>query len=87
LKLEIIINCLIKKKKCSLGSSLLQDVVIVSICGGNRDLLINPELTDLAPIAPPTHSFNAFTTGIPYVWTSTDHQVRNFLNLIMLYIF
>jgi len=52
----------------------MNDMVIVSICAGNRDVLINPELVDLAPIAPPTHAFTVFTTGMPTVWTSMDHQ-------------
>jgi glycosylphosphatidylinositol deacylase len=52
----------------------MSDMVIISICAGNRDVLINPELADLSPIAPLTHSFTVFTTGMPSVWTSMDHQ-------------
>jgi len=52
----------------------MNDMVIVSICAGNRDVIINPELVDLAPIAPPSHAFTVFTTAMPTVWTSMDHQ-------------
>ncbi|KAH6997495.1 PGAP1-like protein-domain-containing protein [Ilyonectria sp. MPI-CAGE-AT-0026] len=52
----------------------LWHVTLVSIAGGGLDTVVPSDYTSLESLVPPTHGFTAFTTGIPTVWTSMDHQ-------------
>ena len=56
-------------------TDLVRNVTVVSITGGNRDTLVNADLVDVSAIAPASHSFTAFTTGIPHVWLAVEHEV------------
>jgi glycosylphosphatidylinositol deacylase len=47
---------------------------IVSIAGGNQDRMVSSDLSRLDAIVPPTHGITAFSTSIPHVWQSADHQ-------------
>ncbi|OLN95667.1 GPI inositol-deacylase [Colletotrichum chlorophyti] len=52
----------------------LWHVTLVSIAGGGLDTVVPSDYASVEPIIPETHGFTVFTTGIPKVWTSMDHQ-------------
>ncbi|EXF78844.1 hypothetical protein CFIO01_12731 [Colletotrichum fioriniae PJ7] len=52
----------------------LWHVTLVSIAGGGLDTVVPSDYASIEPIIPETHGFTVFTTGIPSVWTSMDHQ-------------
>lgn len=52
----------------------LWHVTLVSIAGGGLDTIVPSDYASLESLVPPTHGFTVFTTGIPTVWTSMDHQ-------------
>lgn len=52
----------------------LQHVTLVSIAGGNLDTVVPSDYASVESIVPETHGFTVFTTTIPTVWTSMDHQ-------------
>ncbi|PHH58877.1 hypothetical protein CDD81_4183 [Ophiocordyceps australis] len=52
----------------------LWHVTLVSIAGGSLDTVVPSDYASLESIVPETHGFTVFTTGIPTVWTSMDHQ-------------
>ncbi|KAK7415603.1 GPI inositol deacylase [Neonectria punicea] len=52
----------------------LWHVTLISIAGGGLDTVVPSDYTSLESLVPPTHGFTVFTTGIPTVWTSMDHQ-------------
>lgn len=51
----------------------LKDVSLVSITGGASDAVLPADYTTLGFLVPRSHGFTVFTTGIPDVWTPTDH--------------
>ena len=52
----------------------LWHVTLVSIAGGGLDTVVPSDYASVESILPETHGFTVFTTGIPTVWTSMDHQ-------------
>ncbi|KAL7627627.1 GPI inositol deacylase [Parahypoxylon ruwenzoriense] len=60
-------------KKSSAENSLGQ-VTLVSIAGGGLDTVVPSDYAGLESIVPETHGFTVFTSTIPNVWTSMDHQ-------------
>lgn len=52
----------------------LWHVTLISIAGGGLDTVVPSDYASLESLVPPTHGFTVFTTGIPTVWTSMDHQ-------------
>jgi hypothetical protein len=52
----------------------LWHVTLVSIAGGNLDTIVPSDYASLESLVPETHGFTVFTTSIPTVWTSMDHQ-------------
>ncbi|UNI22091.1 GPI inositol deacylase [Purpureocillium takamizusanense] len=52
----------------------LWHVTLVSIAGGSLDTVVPSDYASLESLVPDTHGFTVFTTGIPTVWTSMDHQ-------------
>lgn len=52
----------------------LQNVTLVSIAGGGLDTVVPSDYASIESIVPETHGFTVFTTTIPNVWTSMDHQ-------------
>jgi GPI inositol-deacylase len=52
----------------------LWHVTLVSIAGGNLDTIVPSDYASVESFMPETHGFTVFTTGIPTVWTSMDHQ-------------
>ncbi|KAI0161644.1 PGAP1-domain-containing protein [Hypoxylon sp. FL1284] len=60
-------------KKLSAENALSQ-VTLVSIAGGGLDTVVPSDYAGLESIVPETHGFTVFTSTIPTVWTSMDHQ-------------
>ncbi|KAK2064306.1 PGAP1-domain-containing protein [Colletotrichum caudatum] len=52
----------------------LWHVTLVSIAGGGLDTVVPSDYASVESIIPETHGFTVFTTGIPGVWASMDHQ-------------
>lgn len=52
----------------------LWHVTLVSIAGGGLDTVVPSDYASLESLVPDTHGFTVFTSTIPTVWTSTDHQ-------------
>ncbi len=52
----------------------LWHVTLVSIAGGGLDTVVPSDYASLESIVPDTHGFTVFTSTIPNVWTSMDHQ-------------
>lgn len=52
----------------------LWHVTLVSIAGGSLDTVVPSDYASLESLVPETHGFTVYTTGIPTVWTSADHQ-------------
>jgi len=56
------------------SSAPLSDVTLISIAGGNLDTIICSDTANINSLVPASHGFTVFTTSIPSVWTSMDHQ-------------
>ncbi|EPS42375.1 hypothetical protein H072_3657 [Dactylellina haptotyla CBS 200.50] len=52
----------------------LWHVTLVSIAGGGLDTVVPSDYASIASLAPETHGFTVFTSSVPGVWTSMDHQ-------------
>jgi len=52
----------------------LWHVTLVSIAGGGLDTVVPSDYASVESLVPDTHGFTAFTTTVPNVWTSMDHQ-------------
>ncbi|KAI1344569.1 GPI inositol-deacylase [Xylariaceae sp. FL0016] len=60
--------------KKSTTENSLAHVTLVSIAGGGLDTVVPSDYASLESIVPDTHGFAVFTSTIPNVWTSMDHQ-------------
>ncbi|KAI1434682.1 GPI inositol-deacylase [Xylaria sp. CBS 124048] len=58
----------------SVAGNSLSHVTLVSIAGGGLDTVVPSDYASLESIVPKTHGFTVFTSTIPNVWTSMDHQ-------------
>ncbi len=56
------------------NNNRLWHVTLVSIAGGGLDTVVPSDYASLESIVPDTHGFTVFTSTIPTVWTSMDHQ-------------
>ncbi|KAK6346902.1 GPI inositol deacylase [Orbilia brochopaga] len=52
----------------------LWHVTLVSIAGGGLDTVVPSDYASVASLVPDTHGFTVFTSTVPDVWTSMDHQ-------------
>ncbi|KAI8903193.1 hypothetical protein EDD86DRAFT_250600 [Gorgonomyces haynaldii] len=52
----------------------LNQTTLVSVAGGTRDTLIDSGLSHTDTIFGPKHAFTVYTTGMPGVWSSCDHE-------------
>ncbi|SPO02615.1 related to sphingosine-1-phosphate lyase [Cephalotrichum gorgonifer] len=52
----------------------LSHVTLISIAGGGLDTVVPSDYASVESFVPETHGFTVFTTSIPTVWTSMDHQ-------------
>ncbi|KAL2200660.1 PGAP1-like protein-domain-containing protein [Corynascus similis CBS 632.67] len=52
----------------------LWHVTLVSIAGGGLDTVVPSDYASVESLLPDTHGFTVFTSTIPNVWTSMDHQ-------------
>lgn len=55
-------------------SNPLEDITLISIAGGGLDTVVPSDYCGMESIVPETHGFTVFTSSIPNVWTSMDHQ-------------
>ncbi|KAH9887818.1 PGAP1-domain-containing protein [Xylariomycetidae sp. FL2044] len=60
--------------KRSPSENTLGHVTMVSIASGGLDTVVPSDYASLESIVPVTHGFTVFTSTIPNVWTSMDHQ-------------
>ncbi|KAI7816311.1 PGAP1-like protein-domain-containing protein [Gamsiella multidivaricata] len=51
----------------------LRDMSLVSIAGGNLDIIVNGESGNIHNIVPQSHGFTVFTSSIPHAWVGSDH--------------
>ena len=51
----------------------LWHVTLISIAGGGLDTIVPSDYASLSSLVPDTHGFTVFTSGVPNVWTGTDH--------------
>ncbi|KAL2173866.1 PGAP1-like protein-domain-containing protein [Thermothelomyces heterothallicus CBS 202.75] len=52
----------------------LWHVTLVSIAGGGLDTVVPSDYASVESLVPDTHGFTVFTSTVPNVWTSMDHQ-------------
>ncbi|KAG5440175.1 hypothetical protein PCANB_001744 [Pneumocystis canis] len=52
----------------------LHAVSLVSITGGNLDVMVSSDYCDVSSLIPKSHGFTVFSSSIPMVWTGMDHQ-------------
>ncbi|TAQ91000.1 hypothetical protein B7494_g597 [Chlorociboria aeruginascens] len=52
----------------------LWHVTLISIAGGGLDTVVPSDYASLQSLVPDTHGFTVFTSSVPTVWTSMDHQ-------------
>ncbi|CAG8433121.1 7786_t:CDS:2 [Ambispora gerdemannii] len=55
-------------------SNSLLEVTLISIAGGTLDTIVCSDSANINSLVPASHGFTVFTTSIPTVWTSMDHQ-------------
>ncbi|CCG81487.1 GPI inositol-deacylase [Taphrina deformans PYCC 5710] len=55
-------------------SNPLKDVSLVSIAGGGLDTIVASDYSSVRMFAPVSNAFTVFTSTIPDVWISADHQ-------------
>ncbi|KLU85998.1 GPI inositol-deacylase [Magnaporthiopsis poae ATCC 64411] len=55
-------------------SNPLSHVTLISIAGGGLDTIVPSDYASIESLVPETHGFTVFTSSIPTVWTSMDHQ-------------
>ncbi|KNC96574.1 hypothetical protein, variant [Spizellomyces punctatus DAOM BR117] len=65
------------------NETLLSNIVLVSIAGGNQDTMISSDAAETGLIVPPSHGFTVYSTGIPFVWTAADHKAILWCNQLM----
>ncbi|KAG0319318.1 GPI inositol deacylase [Dissophora globulifera] len=53
--------------------AVLSNVSLVSIAGGNLDIIVNGESGNIHNIVPQSHGFSVFTSSIPHAWVGSDH--------------
>lgn len=51
----------------------LWHVTLISIAGGGLDTVVPSDYASVESLIPGTHGFTVFTSGIPKVWTGSDH--------------
>lgn len=52
----------------------LWHVTLISIAGGGLDTVVPSDYASTESLVPETHGFTVFTSSVPNVWTSMDHQ-------------
>ncbi|ODQ63339.1 PGAP1-domain-containing protein, partial [Nadsonia fulvescens var. elongata DSM 6958] len=52
----------------------ISDITLISIAGGNTDIMVPSDYCAIDALVPATNGLTTFTTSIPFVWTSIDHE-------------
>jgi glycosylphosphatidylinositol deacylase len=58
-------------------------VAIISVAGGVRDTLVRSDLASLDDIVPQSHGFTVVSTSVPNTWITIDHQVVEFVIMLI----
>ncbi|KAF9926854.1 GPI inositol deacylase [Linnemannia zychae] len=51
----------------------LSNVSLISIAGGNLDIVVNGDSGNIHNIVPQSNGFTVFTSSIPHAWVGSDH--------------
>ncbi|KAG0287304.1 GPI inositol deacylase [Linnemannia gamsii] len=51
----------------------LRNVSLISIAGGNLDIVVNGDSGNIHNIVPQSNGFTVFTSSIPHAWVGSDH--------------
>ncbi|KAF9188485.1 GPI inositol deacylase [Haplosporangium sp. Z 767] len=51
----------------------LSNVSLISIAGGNLDIVVSGDSGNIHNIVPQSHGFTVFTSSIPHAWLGSDH--------------
>ena len=65
------------------SESVLQDITLTSIAGGNRDTVLDSSMVGLDSFANDTLSRFYFTSSMPYIWTAGDHEASTWCNQLL----
>jgi hypothetical protein len=60
-------------------NDIFNDVILVSIAVGTRDIILDSELTLIDGFYSDQKSLHIDSIGAPHIWTSTDHE-GNFMS-------
>ena len=61
----------------------VDDMVLVSLGGGERDILVGTERCDVYQMCPATHCMSVSTTALPEAWLSVDHRAALWCNQVV----
>ncbi|KAG0242435.1 GPI inositol deacylase [Actinomortierella wolfii] len=61
----------------------LQNVSLISIAGGNLDIIVNGDSGNIHHIVPQSHGFSVFSSSIPHAWVGADHVAILWCNQIV----
>ena len=64
-------------------NSVLEDVTLTSIAGGNRDTVLDSAIVDLTTIANKSLSNFYFSSGMSGIWSSGDHEATTWCNQLL----
>ena len=67
----------------SRAGSGASELVLMSLGGGERDVLVGTERTDVYQLCPPTHCLSASTTALAGAWLSVDHRASLWCNQVV----
>ncbi|KAG0228491.1 GPI inositol deacylase [Mortierella sp. GBA43] len=60
----------------------LSNLSLISIAGGNLDVIVNGESGNIHNIVPQSNGFTVFTSSIPHTWVGSDHVAILWCNQI-----
>ena len=63
--------------------SAISDLVLVSLGGGQRDVLVGTERSDVYQMCPSTHCLSMSATTLAGAWLSVDHQASLWCNQVV----
>ncbi|KAF9969282.1 GPI inositol deacylase [Actinomortierella ambigua] len=61
----------------------LQNVSLISIAGGNLDIIVNGDSGNIHHIVPQSHGFSVFSSTIPHAWVGADHVAILWCNQVV----
>jgi len=64
-------------------TSGVSELVMMSLGGGERDVLVGTDRTDMHQLCPPTHCLSVSTTALAGAWLSVDHRASLWCNQVV----